>query len=140
MALSFLSRLTKSCWQTDQRSLDGSIMFNSLLVAPSRRNLEHALSGKPGDAPAQRSVVVTSGGAPPAGWREDQHRSAEGVQSWSQVAQCAWPLARDLAPAPLLGGRTASSTGEQTHKQPVVSQEAVRRISCEKRWARLMTP
>src|SRR5947207_998290 len=51
------SRLTKSC-----------------LVAPSRRNLEHALSGKPGDVPAQRSVVVTSGAAPPAGWREDQQR------------------------------------------------------------------
>src|SRR5713226_1391136 len=115
-------------------------MFNPLLHVPPRRSLEHFVSGKPGDESAQRSVVVTSGGAPPAGWREDQHRSAEGVQSWSQVAQCAWPLARGLAPAPLLGGRTASSTGEQTHKQPVVSQEAARRISCEKRWARLKTP
>src|SRR6266571_703385 len=97
-------------------------------------------SWKTGDAPAQRAVVVTSGAAPPAGWREDQQRSAAGDHHWSQVAQCAWPLARDLAPAPLLGGRTASSTGEQTHTQPVVSPEAARRISCEKRWARLKTP
>src|SRR6266487_769466 len=140
MALSFLSRLPKSCWQTDQRSLDSSAMFKSLLVAPSRRNLEHALSGKPGDVPAQRSVVVTSGAAPPAGWREDQQRNAEGDQHWSQVAQCVWPLARDLAPALLLRGRTASSTGEQTHTQPAVSPEAARRISCEKRWAQLRTP
>src|SRR6266699_849065 len=115
-------------------------MFNSLLVAHARRNLEHALSGKPGDAPAQRSVVVTSGAAPPAGWREDQQRSAAGDHHWSPVARCVWPRARDLALAPLPGERTASSTGEQTHTLPVGSLEVARRISCEKRWARLETP
>src|SRR6266852_9872054 len=115
-------------------------MFKSLLVAPARRNLEHALSEKPGDAPAQRAVVVTSGAAPPAGQREGQHRSAAGVQHWSQVARCAWPLARDQALAPLHRGRTASSTGEQTHRQRVVPREAAHRISCEKRLALLVTP
>src|SRR5712692_2059083 len=115
-------------------------MFKSLLVAPARRNLERAASGKPDDAPAQRSVVVTIGEAPPAGRLEVQHRSAEGVQHWSQVARCAWPLARDLALALLHCGQTASSTGEQTHRQRVVPQEAARRISCEKRLALPVTP
>ncbi len=79
----------------------------------------YAIAEKPGDAPAQRSVVVTTGGAPPAGGREGQHRSAEGEQHSSQVARCAWPLARDLAPASLHCGRTAASTGELTHRQRV---------------------
>src|SRR5258708_40376189 len=35
--------------------------------------------------------TTTSGAAPPAGWREDQQRNAEGDQHWSQVAQCVWP-------------------------------------------------